>query len=123
MQGLDLNSLNKREPVAGRSQSHEYVQHKRIIDGVRSALRHLHSFGLVLNDLSASNIMLDEEDTPILIDFGSCRRAGETLQDVGRTYEWYDNNVETTKESYDWDALEEIARWMNGDSSKFKFDE
>ena len=45
-----------------------------------AAIKHLHSLGLVHNDINPANIMLDQEGTLILIDFDSCRNIGESLR-------------------------------------------
>jgi hypothetical protein len=52
--------------------------------------------------------MLDERDMAIVIDFGSCRRIGDNLKGVGRSYEWYDDDVQTARPSNDLDALAEM---------------
>jgi serine/threonine protein kinase len=46
---------------------------------IRAGARHLHSLGLAHNDLNPTNIAVDGDDDPILLDFGSCRRFGEHL--------------------------------------------
>lgn len=57
--------------------------------------------------------------TPVIIDFGSCRQS---LQRVGRTYEWYDRSVQQSIPENDWDALGEIRQWLSGrDNRAFKF--
>lgn len=66
--------------------------------------------------------MLDG-DVPIIIDFGACRREGESLEDVGRTYEWHDDAVKISVPSNDLDALEEIRIWLGNGSGEFQFDE
>ncbi|KAG6107324.1 hypothetical protein E4U13_007025 [Claviceps humidiphila] len=45
--------------------------------GIECGIRHLHSLGLVHNDLSPDNVMLDELDRPIIIDFDSWGRDGQ----------------------------------------------
>src|SRR6266566_2121582 len=47
----------------------------------------------LMQTVNPSNIML-YNDTAVIIDFGSCRRQGEDLEGVGRTYEWYDEAVQ-----------------------------
>jgi len=94
--------------------------------GVERGIRHLHSLGLVHNDINPSNIMFDEdtdeEDTPVIIDFDSCWPVGESLQGVGRTFEWYDESVQHSLPSNDLDALDEIREWLRDSGTKhFKF--
>ncbi len=88
---------------------------KSCLEGIGKGLKHLHSLGLVHNDLGPANIMFATEDdeTPIIIDFGSCRPIGHSLQGVGRTPEWYDENVLASLPSNDMDALHEIAEWLS----------
>ncbi|KAI0104977.1 kinase-like domain-containing protein [Nemania sp. FL0031] len=52
---------------------------KRIMEDIRSGVAHLHSLGFVHNDLNPTNIMLTDDGTAVVIDFDSCRPAGEPL--------------------------------------------
>ncbi|PGH00764.1 hypothetical protein AJ79_08102 [Helicocarpus griseus UAMH5409] len=54
---------------------------KASLDGILQGIRHLHSLGLVHNDVTPSNIMFGKDNTPVLVDFGSCRRVAESLRD------------------------------------------
>lgn len=85
------------------------------LEGVEKGLKHLHSLGLVHNDLHPANIMFatEEDETPIIIDFGSCRAIGHSMENVGRTAEWHDPAVSTSVPSNDTDALYEIAEWLS----------
>ena len=85
------------------------------LEGVEKGLKHLHSLGLVHNDLNPNNIMFatKEDETPIIIDFGSCRPIGHSMENVGRTPEWHDPAVKTCVPSNDTDALNEIAEWLS----------
>jgi serine/threonine protein kinase len=105
-QKLNPGHLNKR--AFARSVVPDENWCSSIIEGMKKGLEHLHSLGLVHNDITPSNIMLDERDIPMIIDFGSCRRIGDSLQGVERTYEWYDDDVETASPSNDLDALAEM---------------
>lgn len=49
------------------------------MDGLRAGIEHLHSLGHAHNDLNPMNIALDDDDQPVILDFGSCRRFGESL--------------------------------------------
>jgi serine/threonine protein kinase len=120
-QKLNPGHLNKR--AFARSACLDGDWCSGIIEGMKRGIDHLHALGLVHNDLSPSNIMLDERDTAIIIDFGSCRRIGKNLQGVGRTYEWYNDDVRTANPSNDSDAFAEMSAWMLGQEDKFKFGE
>ena len=53
------------------------------LKSVKNGLDHLHALGLSHNDINPTNIMLDNEDMPIIIDFDSCQREGELSFGVG----------------------------------------
>lgn len=93
-----------------------------ILAGIESGIRHLHSMGLVHNDINPSNILMDG-DHPFIIDLGSCRPIGESLDGVSRTYEWSDEEVEQSLPENDLNALKEIRIWLGGCSDAFLFDE
>jgi serine/threonine protein kinase len=116
---LNPGHLNKR--AFARSACLDEQWCSSIIKGIKNGLGHLHALGFVHNDITPSNIMLDERNMPIIIDFGSCRSIGESLQGVGRTYEWYDDQVWTASPSNDIDALAEMRAWMFGQEDEFKF--
>ena len=40
------------------------------IDGVKSGVEYFHSFRYVYNDFNLSNIIVSEDNTPIIIDLG-----------------------------------------------------
>ena len=86
------------------------------LDGVLSGIRHLHSLGLVHNDITPANIMLEEDGTWVIIDFDSCRRVGEVLRDTAtkRTYGWHDPGVTVSCEKNDLDACSELQVWLFG---------
>lgn len=94
----------------------------QILAGIESGIRHLHSLGIVHNDINPSNIMLDG-DTPVIIDFGSCRRVGQNLTEVGRTYEWHNERVRVSLRKNDMDALEEMRIWLGQSTKSFMFEE
>ena len=120
MQAVNPTCYMKRKSRDIRRETKDY---SHILQGVESGIRHLHSLGLIHNDINPSNIMLDDNGIAIIIDFGSCRREGEGLDDVGRTYEWYDESVEHSIPKNDFDALEEIRIWLGAGSGTFQFGE
>ncbi|KUJ14195.1 uncharacterized protein LY89DRAFT_698619 [Mollisia scopiformis] len=75
---------------------------KACLDGIIAGIRHLHSLGIIHNDITPSNIMFKEDGTPVLNDFGSCRM--------------------TALENNDFDAFTELQTWLIGSSAdKFLF--
>lgn len=82
------------------------------IDGIRSGVRHLHSLGLAHNDLNPMNILLDKNDVPIIIDFGSCRKFGEQLVSAG-TPGWIDEEYIISARENDYAALHKIDVWLS----------
>jgi len=119
MQTVNPGHHMKRKLRSIRQGSEDY---NHILEGVESGIRHLHSLGFVHNDINPSNIML-YNDTAVIIDFGSCRRQGEDLEGVGRTYEWYDEAVQVAIPENDFNALEEIRIWLGDRSETFQFAE
>ncbi|KAG5931171.1 hypothetical protein E4U60_006392 [Claviceps pazoutovae] len=49
------------------------------LDGIERGIRHLHSLGIVHNDIHPDNVMLDEMDGPVIIDFDSWGKEGQEL--------------------------------------------
>lgn len=102
---------------------HEFVDDttSACLDGILSGLLHLHSLGLVHNDITPSNIMFEEDGTSVIIDFDSCRKVGEALNDgirgTKRTHGWHDPGVQVASEKNDLDTVAELRTWLVGVSS------
>lgn len=86
------------------------------LPGLLAAIKHLHSLGLVHNDINPANIMLDEEGKLILIDFDSCRYLGESLRSTGTktTPFWHNPSVDISTEKNDLDAFGDLQTWLTG---------
>ncbi|RMZ74463.1 kinase-like domain [Pyrenophora seminiperda CCB06] len=84
---------------------------KAFMHKLREGTRHIHSLGFAHNDLNPTNILLDRNDNPIIIDFGSCKRFGENLLSGG-TPGWIDEDFSTSAQCHDESALEKIERWL-----------
>ncbi|TQN64082.1 Serine/threonine-protein kinase/endoribonuclease IRE2 [Colletotrichum shisoi] len=122
MEAINPQGFMKRKLSTTRQGLNDHVQ----LDGIEAGLRHLHSLGLVHNDLTPSNIVRGGKDGNawVIIDFGSCRYKGKSLDNVGRTYEWHDEGVQTSLPQNDLDALNEIRLWLCGaPSNAFQFKE
>lgn len=90
MKEVNPRGLMKRKLRSTRQLTEDY---SCVLAGIEGGIKHLRSLGLVHNDINPSNIMIDDHRA-IIIDFGSCRSVGESLKDVGRPYEWYDEKVQ-----------------------------
>ncbi|KAG6098588.1 hypothetical protein E4U30_007787 [Claviceps sp. LM220 group G6] len=58
------------------------------LEGIERGIRHLHSLGVIHNDIKSQNIMLDELDRPVIIDFDSWGRQEQELEMKKGTPEW-----------------------------------
>lgn len=63
------------------------TEKRRLVQGVRDGVAHLHFLGLVHNALTPSNVMVEDDDA-VIIDFDSCRRHGEPMGVKGLTPGW-----------------------------------
>jgi len=81
------------------------------MSGIRAGVKFLHSLGLAHNDLNPTNIALDSNDNPIILDFGSCKKFGEELVSGG-TYGWIDEVYTTSAQRHDESAMHKIETWL-----------
>ncbi|KAF2758446.1 serine/threonine-protein kinase-like protein [Pseudovirgaria hyperparasitica] len=84
---------------------------KNCMRKIESAVCHLHKLGLAHNDLTPMNVMIDNSDDPVLIDYGSCQPFGNELITAG-TIGWIDEEFTTSAQEHDHIALEKIRTWM-----------
>lgn len=78
--------------------------------GIHSGISHIHSLGLVHNDINPSNIMFRKNDTtPIIIDFDSCERQGAVPEAKIGTFGWNDGAADRAEYGNDLKALELIG--------------
>ena len=77
------------------------------IDGIKSGIEYLHSLGYAHNDLNLSNIIVGEDNTPIIIDLGSCKHFGKALISRG-TCGWIDKDFIISKQRHDEAALTKL---------------
>ncbi|KAF5128405.1 Serine/threonine-protein kinase/endoribonuclease IRE1 [Metarhizium anisopliae] len=115
MSMLNPGSLNKKELLESRHCSLEVAE--KYILGIEAGIRHLHSLGYVHNDINPMNIMISGEGVPVIIDFDSCVKVDESVENLKRTYGWYDKDEKLARESNDLNALREIRAWLTGTSA------
>jgi serine/threonine protein kinase len=89
----------------------EAIDVAKFMVSLESAVYHIHSLGLAHNDLKPSNIMLDSDDMPVLIDFGSCQPPGARLLTAG-TPGWFEEEFNTSATKHDIFALEVLRKWL-----------
>ncbi|KAF8149171.1 kinase-like domain-containing protein [Crassisporium funariophilum] len=96
-----------------------------IISGIKAALEHIHSFGLVHDDINPRNIMVDIAGNPIVIDFDSCVAVGAPSR--GGTPGWSKSPKVAAFENDNYGS-ELVAKFVQGeydgqDYFDFDFDE
>ncbi|CAK4005491.1 serine threonine- kinase [Lecanosticta acicola] len=84
---------------------------------LRDAISHIHALGLAHNDLNPTNIALDSNDDPIVIDWGSCKDFGELLLSAG-TPGWIEDDFDVSKKEHDLFAIGKIMAWMREEQAK-----
>lgn len=67
----------------------------------------MHALGLIHNDLNPSNIMMNG-DSPVIIDFDSCKREGEKLGLKLGTFGWAMEGVDYATPQNDYFGLSKI---------------
>ncbi|EED11921.1 conserved hypothetical protein [Talaromyces stipitatus ATCC 10500] len=81
------------------------------IQSIESGIRHLHRLGLIHNDINPRNIMISEDDRPIIIDFDSCKPEGEELGKPG-TPGWVIESAEYARQENDFFGLSMIKKYL-----------
>ncbi|KAJ5609800.1 hypothetical protein N7528_010367 [Penicillium herquei] len=95
---------------------HELVDKTSFMTGLESVIQHLHRLGWAHNDLTPANVLVSEDNQPILIDFEGCQKFGERLTYIRGTEDWIEGKIEdyTTSEAFhDIFALGEIRDWLD----------
>lgn len=86
------------------------------MESLYSVIHHLHTLGWAHNDLNPSNVLVAEDGSPVLIDFGSARRIGENLSTSRDTKGWIDCEMKdytTSDTKHDTFALNKLRTWLS----------
>ena len=78
------------------------------------AVFHLHDMGVIHNDLNPNNIMLNEHNEAIIIDFDSSDMEDELMKEKGGTPNWSDG-WRVCSARNDYLAMYRIIRYLNGE--------
>ena len=106
---LDFQYREAERPLRSR---------KRVLEGVKQGLLFLHSQHLVHNDIKPDNLMLNFDESPVIIDFDICIPYGKSLKSVGRPIGWHDSKNCYSLYSNDLDALCEVEKWLSDERVK-----
>lgn len=81
---------------------------------IKRGIQHLHSLGIVHNDINPSNVMLTMDDTAVIIDFNSCCKEGEEGH-MGSTFKWTDDSYNNNSAEFENDmcGLRKIREWLH----------
>ncbi|KAL1631685.1 hypothetical protein SLS56_004359 [Neofusicoccum ribis] len=90
---------------------------KRCMKQIEAGVQHLHNLDLVHCDINPYNVMMDDGDTPVIIDFDSCRRKGDKLGMKAGTMGWTNEDFELARPENDFYGIEKIREFI--DSGKY----
>jgi serine/threonine protein kinase len=110
MDKMNPSHLNKAELLQEAPQDTEIILNNYLV-GIKRGIDHIHSLGLVHNDINPNNIMIAQADN---LGFDSCLREGLPLGFTKRTFEWHDPNAQFSHPSNDSWAFKEVRTWLIG---------
>lgn len=94
-----------------RQPGFQHLDKARFMDSLYSAVNYIHSLGLAHNDINPHNVMIGEDDLPILLDFGSCALYGERLESLG-SEGWCEKPFFTSEKAHDDFGLRKMREWI-----------
>lgn len=91
----------------------EQIGRISLLNGIEAGVQHLHKLGLVHNDINPSNIMIDAENVPRIIDFDSCQKLGQPLGSKSGTIGFFNEGAEFAQAENDHYALSKIRDYLS----------
>lgn len=79
---------------------------------IELGIRHLHSLGLIHNDINPANIMVDDCDRSVIIDFDASYHHGEKLGLKAGTWGWFIAGTEFARYENDFFGLAKLREYM-----------
>ncbi|EPE04200.1 serine threonine-protein kinase [Ophiostoma piceae UAMH 11346] len=107
--GLQKSGSDSEDPAAAAAAA--AVRAAKYMQELTAAADHLHSLGVAHNDINPRNIMLDENDSIVLVDLGSCKPLGEELTEFG-TPPFNEGFDEVSAKKNDEIGLQQIQAWL-----------
>jgi serine/threonine protein kinase len=124
MDMVNPGSLNKTMFMNAEELKPMRARAARYIPLLEDGIRHIHSLKRIHNNFNPSNILITDDDIPVISDFDSSTDPGSDLTRVKRTHGWFNPDVSRAMESNDLDALEELRIWLTGSSAdEYQFKE
>lgn len=84
-----------------------------LLNGIEAGVQHLHKLGLVHNDINPSNIIIDAENVPRIIDFDSCQKLGQPLGSKSGTIGCFKEGAELAQAENDHYSLSKIRDYLS----------
>lgn len=97
--------------LSDRRESMDHAARWRCFRSVEAVIRHLHGLGLAHNDISADNIMFDEEGNTCLIDFNACAPENLHLRGKG-TSGWNEGFTDYSSFANDEAGLRQLMKYL-----------
>ncbi|KAG6020796.1 hypothetical protein E4U40_005832 [Claviceps sp. LM458 group G5] len=101
-----------KETLEERMEAGTPFDKDRCLEGIERGIRHLHSLNIVHNDISPYNIMLDETDRPVIIDFDSWKQNGQKLGTKMGSRGWSIEGTEYARFENDFYSLSKIRDFL-----------
>jgi len=105
---LDRHSMTLEQRL---KDSMRYLDVETCMSKITSAISHIHTLKLAHNDPTPMNIVVDDDDTPFIIDFGSCQPFGCELITAG-TPGWIEEDFTHSAQNHDEIASSKIRAWL-----------
>ncbi|QRV90664.1 Serine/threonine-protein kinase [Ceratobasidium sp. AG-Ba] len=111
--GQSQMAMIARTTLQHAVEASENLQYHAIMQDIRDGVEHLHSLGLVHNDINPTNIMVDENGRGVLVDYDSCRRDGEEipLGCKGGSIGWCPD-IDMSERKNDLDCIDKVEEWL-----------
>ena len=92
---------------------------EKCLAGIEKGIKHIHQLDIVHNNISPDNVMLDSEDTPVIIDFKGSGLHGEVHGHKRAKLLWQDENYNPlwSFKRNDLSGLKRIREWIYNPNS------